>query len=771
MSNLDQLLTIAALAAATLVLSTATAIGLRARARRVAFAGQRYRIRGPLGAGSAEQLFASLHGLLRPPLRRLFEGQPTLAVEIVGHAGEAELVLWIPDAQFPLVESLLRANLPGVELAPYILTISDSPAIAAVSLHQNTLLPLRTDFDVAEPLNSLLWTLGRVQVDETVVVQLVIQPATSGWQGRAHGAAQRLRNGTRTIFQEVVLGLGEKTGPSHLDQKRAEAMEEKAGRLGFECAMRVVAVATSPEREREYLRSVAAGLRPFAGMNSFELRRVLHRGSFLDDFTLCRLPLFGGFLLNTEELAAIWHLPAEAPPHMTVVTSPRLAPPSGVDRGERLLGVSNFADRETPIRLSLPDSRRHLHVLGPTGSGKSVLLTRLALQDLEAGRGLAVLDPKGDVIPALLARMPARRIKDLVLISAEDDGYSVGINPLEVTVGADRELIAENTLTIFKRIYERFWGPRTDDILKSTLLTLMRQPGSTLAHVPLLLTDAGFRRRLLADLDEPFALDGFWRWFNGLSDAQRGEAVGPVLNKLRDFLVRPRLRRLLCQPRSTVDIPSLVDGSGVLLVDLSVGRWGESASSLVGSFLVAKIWQAVLARSGQPEEARPDFFLYLDEFQQFQGIAGPFAEALAQARSLRLNLTIANQHLAQLPRELREAIGSNARSRIVFQSGPDDAAHLAREFAPLTAEALMSLPRFEVAARLSIDGETSRPFTARTLPLSAAAAPSVADVAVEASRQRFARHAAVIDNELRAILSPLQETPIPELGVGRRARR
>lgn len=771
MTSVDELVTIAALGLATSVLFAATMAGLRARARRRVFPGQRYRIRGPLGAGSAEQLFAALHGLLRPPLRRLFEGQPTLAIEIIGRAGKSDLLLWIPEAQFALVESLLRANLPGVELAPDDLTISDSPTVATISLHQNTFLPLRTDFDVAEPLNSLLWTLGRIQDDETVAVQLVIQPAASQWQGRSHGAAQRLRNGAHTIFQELVLGLSEKTGPSHLDQKRAEAMEEKASRLGFDCAMRVVAVAASPEREREYLRSVAAGLRPFAGMNSFELRGVLQRSSFLDDFKLCRLPLFGGFILNTEELAAIWHLPAEAPPHMTVVTSPRLSPPSGVDRGERILGVSNFADREAPIRLSVLDSRRHLHVLGPTGSGKSVLLTRLALQDLEAGRGLAVLDPKGDIIPALLARMPAHRIKDVVLISADDDGYSVGINPLEAAPGADRELIAENTLTIFKRIYERFWGPRTDDILKSTLLTLMRQPGSTLANVPLLLTDASFRRRVLADLDEPFALDGFWRWFDGLSDAQRGEAVGPVLNKLRDFLVRPRLRRLLCQPRSTVDVQSLVDGSGVLLVDLSVGRWGESASSLVGSFLVAKIWQAVLARSARPEEARRDFFLYLDEFQQFLGIAGPFADALAQARSLRLNLTIANQHLAQLPRELREAISSNARSRIVFQTGPDDAAHLAREFAPLTAEALMSLPRFEVAARLSIDGETSRPFTARTLPLPAAVEPSVVDVVVEASRQRFGRHTSVIDNELRVTLSPLEETPIPELGVGRRARR
>src|SRR5581483_6317860 len=192
----------------------------------------------------------------------------------------------------------------------------------------------------------------------------------------------------------------------------------------------------------------------------------------------------------------------------------------------------------------------------------------------------------------------------------------------------------------------------TDDILKSALLTLLRKPNATLAHIPLLLTDADFRRRVVTGLNDPIGLDHFWAWYEKLSDAQRGEAIGPVLNKLRDFLVRPRLRRLLCQPRSTVDLRRVIDSGQILLADLSVGRWGETTAGLIGSFLVAKLWQAALARAAIPEETRADFFLFIDEFQHFLGIAGPFADALAQARSLRLSLTIANQHLGQLPRDL-----------------------------------------------------------------------------------------------------------------------
>ncbi|MEP6762395.1 MAG: type VI secretion protein, partial [Sporichthyaceae bacterium] len=329
----------------------------------------------------------------------------------------------------------------------------------------------------------------------------------------------------------------------------------------------------------------------------------------------------------------------------------------------------------------------------------------------------------------------------------DQDDASVGINPLELSPGADLDLVAENTLTIFKRIYQRYWGMRTDDILKIALRTLLARGNATLAQVALLLTDATFRAEVTEHLDDPFVA-GFWLWFNGLNDGRRTEAVGPVLNKLRDFLVRPRLRRLLCQPRSTVRMEEVVDGGKILLADLSVGRWGESASELVGSFLVARLWQSVLARSARPESERRDFFLYVDEFQKFQGFSMPFADALAQARGLRLSLTLANQDLGQLSRELRDAVVANARSKIVFQCGQDDAAYLARTFAPLDAAALASLPRFEMAARLAIDGTTSHAFTLRTLAPSRVVDPDPARQTKAAALARYGRASELIDREL-----------------------
>lgn len=759
---------------ASLALGSLGAVGLamwlRGRLRR--FDGALYNVTAPVSKGSSEHFFTSLHGLLRPWLRRLISGQPWIALQLVGRAGQVHFQVWVPDGELPFVESLLRATYPGIELTPVASNGDErdqAEGLANVNLARGNYLPIQTKFD-SEPLSSLFWTLARAQGESSITLQLLVKPKSSAWQTIAHLLAQRLRDGRRGL-SGVLFGVPASAGPTQRDRERAAAIEEKAAGLGFDCIMRVVARAERPEQAREFLRSVAASLRPFAAANHFDFGRVFRRRRFRDLFARYQFPAFEGFVATARELAGLWHFPAEAPPQLSVIRSPKLPPPSGAASGERLIGFATWGNEASPVRLSIPDSRHHLHLLGATGTGKTTAMANLARQDIAADRGVGVLDPKGDLVQALLARIPHERMEDVVLISPRESSLTVGINPLEVSAGEDRDLIAENALTIFKRIYERYWGQRTDDVLKSALLTLVRQPGSTLAHLPLLLTDASFRERVVRDLHDPIGLGTFWSWYERLSDAQRGEAIGPVLNKLRDFLVRPRLRRLLCQPRSTVDLRKVVDSGQILLADLSVGRWGETTAALIGSFLVAKLWQAVLARSAVPEERRRDFFLFIDEFQNFLGIAGPFADALAQARSLRLSLTIANQHLGQLPRDLREAISSNARSRAVFQCGQDDAAYLAREFAPLDASALMALPRFETAARLSIGGQTSQPFTMRTVPLADVTDRTVASDIAEASLSRYGRHVAVIDRELEAVLAPMGRPELPEFGVGRRRRR
>ncbi|HEV2010901.1 MAG TPA: hypothetical protein VGS17_07745, partial [Candidatus Limnocylindria bacterium] len=695
----------------------ATSLALsRRRGERQLADGQLYRITASAGSNRAEPFFISPHALLRPSHQRLVRGQPWIALELSGREGLLSFQVWIPLGEEPLVASLLRAAYPDVELTP----LADgtpghiaAQACARVQLAERSDLPIRTVFP-ADPFGGLLSAVAAARDGESITFQLLVRPRSSGWQLRAKLRAQRLRDGRG--WSLLGLASTSRRTAMRFEREQAAAIEAKAANPGFDCELWVAAVADRDARAREHVRAVGASLRPYAAANSFRLRFARPNPRFARRFAGRAYFGHGGFILTPAELAAIWHLPTDAQPQVETIRSPKLPPPVGVSRGERVLGRSNWRGDDRPVGLSIADSREHLYLLGPTGTGKSTAMLNLAAQDIAAGRGVGVLDPKGDLVRELLARIPRERIKDVILIAPDDNDLVVGINPLECAIGEDPDLVAENTLTIFKRIYERSWGMRTDDILKAALLTLLRRPGSTLAHVPLLLTNAPFRTRILRDVQDPLGLDQFWRWFGQLSDAQRTEATGPVLNKLRDFLIRPRLRRLLCQSSSKVDLRKVVDTGQILLADLSVGRWGATPSALIGSFLIAKLWQAVLARSGTPEEDRRDFFLFIDEFQQFLGIAGPFADALAQARSLHLSLTIANQHLGQLSADLRQAITSNARSRAVFQCGQDDASTLARQFAPLDAAALMSLPRFAMAARLSIDGQTSDAFTMRTLP-------------------------------------------------------
>jgi uncharacterized protein DUF87 len=448
--------------------------------------------------------------------------------------------------------------------------------------------------------------------------------------------------------------------------------------------------------------------------------------------------------MNTDRGLAPTHLAFLFPLAELAGAVARSARPVGGD-GERLIGRRTTGDTE--VRISLAESRHHVHVLGPTGTGKSTLLLNLISQDIESGRGCAVLDPKGDLVHDLLSRIPRARVSEVVYIGPEERTRAVGINPLALGPEEDPHLAAENVLSIFKRIYEENWGPRTDDVLKSCLLTLVATRGSTIAQIPALLADAELRRKYRAHIDDDLGVGGFWRWYDGISEARRLDITAPLQNKLRDVLVRPRLRRLLCQTRSTVDLRQLIDGGGILLVDLGSGRWGESAAALAGSFIVARIWQAVLSRQAVTEDRRRDFLLYMDEFQSFLGIGGPFADALAQARGLHLSLTLANQHLGQLPREIRDAVTSNARNRVVFRCSAADAAVIAADFPPLESGVLVSLQPFEAAARVVSSTEA---FPIRTLP----ASPKGAHVArpdevLAASSSRFGREVATIDTQLR----------------------
>ena len=405
-------------------------------------------------------------------------------------------------------------------------------------------------------------------------------------------------------------------------------------------------------------------------------------------------------------------------------------------------------------------------MIGPTGTGKSTLLANLICQDIAAGRGVVVIEPKGDLVNEVLARIPAERADDVVVLDPTETDHPLGLNPL-LSRGRRPELIADQVLAVFHGLWSSNWGPRLQDILHSSLLTLAGRGDASLCVLPALLTNPAVRRRLLGGVDDPVALEPFWAWFESISDAERNQAIAPVLNKLRPFLLRKSVRAIVGQVQPRFRIDEVFTKRKVVLVSLAKGLIGPEAAALLGSLFVAELWQAVLGRGAIAPERRHVVSVYADEFQDYVHLPTDMADALAQARGLGVGLTLAHQHLAQLPANLRASVLANARSRVCFQLAADDAQTMTK-FAgdDLEPSDFQRLPRFEAYAQLVVGGEVADFASMRTLPLPA---PTSDPAAIRRlSRERYGRPIDEVEAEIRRLVEVDARTGDDDLGPRRR---
>jgi Type IV secretion-system coupling protein DNA-binding domain len=701
--------------------------------------------------------FRALYGITAPWWKRWLVGQPWVVFEFESSPGRVVVRCWFPRDLELLVQTCLRAAMPGVELPAETqpVQLPQLPAARArLRLWKEPLYPLgepRTD--------ALAAAVGALSETHDGLLQLAVAPDV-GWEKRAGrrldelsgvGSHENLLLRLIRLPLDVLFELWwhqpetRTARPAPVRTRQPLPPAEKAYQACWLAEVRACIWASKPDGAVGHLRSVTAAFQALDGENRLRPRRVWWRRGF-DAALAQRLgPRAGGLVLSPEELTRLFHLPlvGVAMDEARVRVLPRR--PSAAS-GSFLCRLED--GRRTPVRIAQADRRQHLYMTGPTGSGKSTLLLNLVLQDIEAGIGVGVLDPKGDLIHELLERIPSRHAHRLVLLDPATRERPVGINVLECAEPHQRELVTDAVVTIFQKSFERFWGPRTDDILRAALLTLLRHPSATLCEVPLLLLDRQVRARLTKDLGDPVGLKPFWQEYEAYTDGQRLQIVGPVLNKLRSFLLRPTVRNVLGQSRSTIDLGQVMDSNGILLVNLSKGTLGEETSRLLGAFVVSRIWQAALRRSDRSEAERPDFNLYLDEFQNYLHLPQSLDDVLAEARAYRLNLTLAHQHLDQLRDSTRQALDANARTRVVFQCGQEDARHLAREFSPLSEHNLQSLGRFQVAVRLCVDGHTEVPFTGVTEEPPTSLGLDHANALVETSVQRFGRPRAEVEAEI-----------------------
>ena len=710
----------------------------------------------------AQALWGHLTGLLRPAWARWWHGQPHLGWEYTwagGAGGGMTIRIWVSGVIPPgLVERAVEAAWPGA----HAVTAPAAPALPAgvlatggtLRLARPEILPLRTDLP-SDPLRALAGAAAALGDGEHAVLQVLARPVTGGRLRRARRAARRLRGGQAPRLPARLLDLAtpggalggpRRTAPAADPERAADirAATAKMAALQWDAQIRYLTATTAaaapgggwrdrlrarPARAQAMarLRGLAHGLASatalYAGPN-WLARRRLHRPAGKVSARVFRR----GCLLSVPELAALAKLPADpALPGLSRAGARSVPPPPGIalpGPGARPLGVTD-AGTPRPVALAVPDGRHHLRIIGATGAGKSTLLTGQVLADAAAGRGAVLIDPKGDAIADILSRLPEEAAGRVVLFDPGDKNPPC-LNVLQGDgSGADTDVITDNLTGIFRRIYAAFWGPRTDDLCRSICLTLLGSvpAGSgevTLADIPALLADDARRRRITATVRDP-VLRGFWSWWEELSPASKAQVAGPLMNKLRAFLLRKFARQAIAAGPSTFDMTSVLDNGGLLLARLPKGTLGEETVQLIGSCLVARTWQAAARRARLPQHARPDAALYIDECQNFLNLPYPLQDMLAEARAYRLSVVMAHQNLAQLPPDLREGISANARSQIIFSVSPEDARQLERHTLPqLTAHDLSHLGAFQAAARL-VAGSAEQPaFTLRTEPVPAA---------------------------------------------------
>lgn len=702
---------------------------------------QAFRLTFPRDTG-AEQVVAfarSLSGLLLPWWRRWF-GTPAVIFEVAADERGITHRLIAPTDQAGYVLTQLQAALPGTRVE------KEDPAPTAIGAAaelrvSSRRVPLRTDQPEATTAG-LLATLQPRRAGEFSVIQWVLAPAPSG---RFRGSVP-----FPSLLAELTLGGGRVQASLPVEQARAE--REKRSEPEVHAVCRLGVRADNPPREAQLLRRMIgafhAGNAPGV---SFRVRWL--PASFIAGRIAQRRQGAWTILLNAKEVAAFLGIPIGSPqlPGLTLGSARQLAPSSDLPRRGRVLGRSTFPGAERLLALSVADSLRHLHVVGPTGVGKSTLLLNLIASDMAAGRTVIVVDPKGDLVADVLDRVPRDRVDDVILLDPTDADRPVGFNLLAGATQAP-ELVTDQVVSVFHGLYSAFWGPRTDDILRAAISTLAAEPGMTLAEVPLLLTDEGFRRRMVAAVDDPVALEPFWGWYEAMSPAERAQAIGPVLNKLRTFLLRRRLRNVIGQAESTFELEAVLRDRKILLVSLSKGLLGEDAAALLGSAVLARLWHAVQGRAALPPSARTPIFAHIDEFQDYLNLPTSLADVLAQARAYGFGLTLAHQHLGQLPPLVRTAVLANARSKVVFQTAASDAQALAREFAPhLAAPDLQALGPYEAVVAAAAGNRVLPPASMVTLP--PGESTGCASVARALSRQRYGRERSEVERGMRERLN------------------
>ncbi len=741
---------------------------------------------------AAEQLFASLHGILRDrnELKNSGGVQEHLSFEIVSTAGQIRFYVWVPKVLQSFVEGQIYSQYPTVQIykmnEDYVDDRTKYPVnySAELGLVDNEALPIKTfdNFEV-DPLAGITGTLAKLNPDhsEEMWIQILARPIPDDWHKNTTDKwVQRVKSGKKSLFAGTGIDwtwLGEVAGAlfrpptggtgsevtvelSERDKNRIAKAEEKATKLGYEVKIRLAYLGQTQVDAKLNMQALVGTFKQYNSTNLNGFKQV--GGSFNPaDLDAYKMRQFSGrgFILNISELASVYHLPHTSveTPNIVWASSKTAEPPAKLpiltgdpahDEQISAFGLTNFRGINHQFGLLRRDRSRHMYIIGQTGAGKSGMLELLALSDVFYNQGYCIIDPHGDFAIDNLRFVPESRIKDVIYFNPADTAFPVAFNPLEITDPSRKPNICSEVIGVLKRMFGDSWGPRLEHILRYTLLALLDRPETTLLDISRLLTDKEFRKETLEYCKDVTVLQ-FWKHeFGQWNEKQVNESIAPVLNKVGAFTANPIIRNIIGQSKSSFDIRKIMDEGKILVVNLSKGLIGEDNAGILGSFLVTKVQLAAMSRSDIPliEDRRP-FYLYVDEFQNFA--TDSFSVILSEARKYGLNLTVANQYVSQMTDVVRDAVFGNVGTTISFRVSADDAPVLAKQFEPTFEESdIIQLNNRNFVISMIINGEKVPAFSATTLSIPDTPKDNF-DAIIAHSREYYARPRLEVEAEIR----------------------
>jgi len=742
--------------------------------------------------GVIEPFYASLNSIFDSSISAKLRGQLHISLEIVAKKGLIFFYVGCPKSLSETVMRNLQSQYSHAEVSVdtnYSIFPNKPLAVDMLGLNliRRYIFPLKT-YKVLEedPLNAITNSLSKLTDTESAGVQILVRPTNGVWRVNVERAAYNIQHGksrisysnsnavraSETFFNFIGTALSsvkssgkdeksEYYDPSNpkltpMQEAQVKLLGEKAAKMGFDCQIRIVAVAETKDAARQITKNVASAFSQLNSPDSNGLTEVIpaNKAPEIANYVYRMFGPGPKLILNTEELASMYHFPNRYvdTPNISWLLARKEAPPANLPSEGTIIGKSVYRGQEKLVRIKLADRLRHVYTIGQTGVGKTVLAQNMVLQDIIDGHGVCYLDPNGDAAEWILNHIPKERADDVIYFNPADKERPFGLNMLEWKTPDQRDFLVQESLQIFQKLFDPnqtgMVGPQFEHWMRNAALTLMAHPdGGTIIDIPRIFTDPEFEKDRVKYVTDP-VVRSFWeKQMAKTADFHKSEMLNYFTSKFGRFMTNDMIRNIIGQTKSSFDFREVMDGKKILICNLSKGMIGEINAFLLGMIIVSKIAMGAFSRQDVPENDRIPFFLYVDEFQNF--ITDVFATILSESRKYKLGLYITHQYIEQLDEKIRGAVFGNAGTLCAFRIGAADSEVIAKYFDPLKADDLTTVDKYTMYGRLLIDGAPTRPFNIQTIwPEDYEGNPKLGASIKELSRLKYGRPKEIVEEEI-----------------------